>query len=679
MNDQDIWQSAVRAHQDGQIQHAKTEYEKLVAAEPPHTGACYMLGRLYSDLNEIELAREHFARARAMSPEWIDPTLALVRLETAEKNYDDAEAALKVANAIHGTSAQYHEVAAELLEASGSLQSAIRALEFAITLNDATPNTLLALADILRRGGLLPDALKIYSRSMGYPETLKIAAINSAGIHQRMGNAAEAARHYLLASPEQSSEEWVFQYADALRDAGHIEAWIASATRIASTLPNDKSALRLNLEIASFQGNYSEIEQSIANLRKSNPADTATWLEIALLRLHYDHTAVDSKVFYANLDRSAAMPQLPAPTVALNARSENGTRPLRIGYIGADFRDHVMGRMALAMLENRDRVSHKAICYALNAKEDAFTQRFLATADGYVRCAAGTDDAIAAKIAADRLDILVDLSGPTSGSRPGVLARKPAPVQITHVGAAGPIGLSAVDYKLTDSLCDLPENQEYLIEKLLPMAGCCYPVPKYPLPTAGVTKADLELEGKIVIGAFYSYMKLSERCVRLWKRLLDDIPNGVLLFSPLDPKLKVAYENIMRAAEIPAAQFRFIPSGPTEAERLARYRVVDFVIDSMPYGGVNGTLEALYMGVPVVTLLGSHHSERTSASMMTHLGVTDTIAQSPSQYVQIARKLANEPPFRTDVSTRIRARWPKFVDPTDYARRWEAVLRKVAR
>jgi protein O-GlcNAc transferase len=211
------------------------------------------------------------------------------------------------------------------------------------------------------------------------------------------------------------------------------------------------------------------------------------------------------------------------------------------------------------------------------------------------------------------------------------------------------------------------------------MDGCCYPVPKYPLPTHGLTKSDLQLDGKVVIGAFYTYMKLSERCVKLWKRVLDEIPNGVLLFSPLDPKLKVAYENIMRAAEIPAAQFRFIPAGPTEAERLARYRVVDFVLDSMPYGGVNGTLEALYMGVPVVTLLGKHHSERTTTSMLTHLGVPDTVAQTPDDYIALAKRLVTDPTWRADVSSRIRARWPKFADPTDYARRWEALLRKVAR
>jgi predicted O-linked N-acetylglucosamine transferase (SPINDLY family) len=582
-----------------------------------------------------------------------------------------------------------HRVAAGHFILKRDFSSALDALSQIKALGQSKLEDELNKAWVLRASGRLREAADQYHEHFNKTESSAQIAAITAACYFAANLPENAVPYYRLLQDTPFEGDCLSNYIDALYAAGHYDEWAQIIRNKAGLLaPDSLLRIRTSLELARFEGAFKEISNLIETIgdalaQDANEKTDDELSQLSHLALFTDRpVSVDQKIyrlrdFWFTTQQQAAVStwfQRDETKPALGIQSQK-----RIGYISADFRSHVIGAMFQNVLRGHDRVSFKTYIYSLSRVEDSTTQSYIANTDVFNRCAPADDATIAAKIAADKIDILVDLSGPTAGSRPGVLARKPAPVIITHVGAAGPIGLSAVDYKLTDSICDLPENQEYLIEKLLPMDGCCYPVPKYPLPTQGLTKADLQLEGKVVIGAFYTYMKLSERCVKLWKRVLDEIPNGVLLFSPLDPKLKVAYENIMRAAEIPAAQFRFIPAGPTEAERLARYRVVDFVLDSMPYGGVNGTLEALYMGVPVVTLLGKHHSERTTTSMLTHLGVPDTVAKTPDEYIAQAKRIATDPVWREDLSSRIRARWPKFADPTDYARRWEALLRKVAR
>jgi protein O-GlcNAc transferase len=682
MATENTWETAIQLHKAGAVQDAAMIYENILRKNPEDARAMFMLGKLRQEAGDLRKAAEYFQTAAQLEKNWLEPAAELVRTFAANAQFQDVDLMMAALALNHAHNARFHELSSEILLLIGNPKAAVTAIATAATCANADGNTYLLFGDQLRNAGEFLKAIEQYAKSAVYEETRSAALINAAGSYQIVGDFSSAVSKYGEVDRSSTADgSWLVSYIEALRQADQIDQWLYEIANLPAPTKTTPTGLRLVAERAQFMGQFRENQEAIHALNISvTKEDPLGYQEAMLVRLQFDAVSEEHRVFYRNF--SSHFPTNLSENIGRNAQSSQsakGAIALRVGYIGADFRDHVMGRMALSIIENRTRATHKAYCYALNSSEDATSARFISESDGYRRCASADDIAISKQIVADKIDILIDLSGPTAGTRPGVLARKPAPVIITHVGAAGPIGLSAVDYKLTDSICDLPENQEYLIEKLLPMDGCCYPVPKYPLPTQGLTKTDLQLDGKVVIGAFYTYMKLSERCVKLWKRVLDEIPNGVLLFSPLDPKLKVAYENIMRAADIPAAQFRYIPAGPTEAERLARYRVVDFVLDSMPYGGVNGTLEALYMGVPVVTLLGKHHSERTTTSMLTHLGVPDTVAQTPDEYIAHAKRIATDPAWSEDLSSRIRARWPKFADPTDYARRWEALLRKVAR
>ena len=268
-----------------------------------------------------------------------------------------------------------------------------------------------------------------------------------------------------------------------------------------------------------------------------------------------------------------------------------------------------------------------------------------------------SDRDAALQIATDDLDVLVDLSTHTKGARPGILAYKPARVQITHVASAGTVGLRTIDYKLTDHHADVPGDQAFQIETLLPMDGCVYPYRHVaPAATHPFDRGPLGIPADaVLIGAFVSPLKLSRRCLMLWRDVLARIPRARLAFSPVDPALRASYERLLAAAGIGTDRLLFLPQGRNDAENQARYALIDFVLDPMPYGGVNGTLEALDMGVPVVTLQGRRHAERTSYSILANLGVTATVAASGGEYVGLAQRLATDAAFMRDVRAAIRA------------------------
>ena len=218
-----------------------------------------------------------------------------------------------------------------------------------------------------------------------------------------------------------------------------------------------------------------------------------------------------------------------------------------------------------------------------------------------------------------------------------------------------------------------------MIERLLPIEGCVYPFRHVePAPGEVFRRDTLRIaQDAIVLGAFVTPMKLSRRCLRLWAEVLRRVPSAVLAISPMRAELATAFRHLFAAGGIPRERIVVVPQGRNEAENQARYRLVDFVLDPMPFGGVNGTLEALDMGVPVVTLCGKRHGERTSYSILTNLGVTDTIASSGSEYIELAVRLGRDDAFMQSVRERIRAglRQSRLTDMDAHVRSLETAYR----
>jgi len=365
----------------------------------------------------------------------------------------------------------------------------------------------------------------------------------------------------------------------------------------------------------------------------------------------------------------------------LAAPRASRSKPMRVGYLSADFRDHVMGRLVLEVLSRHDseRFAVHAYSLALRELEDALTEKVQGCCASFVRLD-GADNATAARrIADDGLDILVDLMGHSGSSRPGVLLYKPAPVIITHLGSHGPVGLQQVDFKLSDREVDLPDAERYQIERSLPLERCVLPVRRVAPAARGPSREGLGVApSAVVFGVFVSLLKLSPRCLALWRNILDRVPGAVLAFSPRRESERALYLRRLASFGIPAERVAFIPWTLDDATDRARYRLVDLVLDTLPYTGGDTTAAALDMHVPVITRVGERPAERMTWSLLSHLGVTDTAARTDEEYVEIACRLARDANARAVVSSAIAARLPAsgLADFDAYTRALESTFER---
>ena len=385
---------------------------------------------------------------------------------------------------------------------------------------------------------------------------------------------------------------------------------------------------------------------------------------------------------YRTYDRLQQARQRGLPPLA---RARADSDPVwRIGYLSADFRDHVMGKLLLPVVAAHDRRRFAVRAYALAPPEnsDALTAQWKDAVDEFVNVAALDDRAAAEAIAADDLDLLVDLMGHSAYARPGILRSKPARIVVTHLGSHGAVGLSQVDYKITDRYADTAATARWQLEAQLPIDVCVLPLRHVaPAPDPALARAQLGLpEDGIVFGAFVGILKLSTRCINVWRRVLDAVPGSVLAFSPQRDEDRRAIERRLAGFGVTASRLAFLPCRRgDDAFNRARYALIDVALDTMPYTGGDTTAAALDGGVPVVTRVGGRHAERMGYSILMHLGLTQTIAQTDDGYVELAVRLASDRAFRDGVRAAVAAamRDPAVTDPARYVRALEAAYQSV--
>jgi predicted O-linked N-acetylglucosamine transferase (SPINDLY family) len=282
-------------------------------------------------------------------------------------------------------------------------------------------------------------------------------------------------------------------------------------------------------------------------------------------------------------------------------------------------------------------------CYHTGVDEDDLSARLRSRAHHWRAVARLSPDDLEKTLRADRLDLLVELSGHSDGHRLTVVARRVAPVQVSYLGYPNTTGLAAVDYRITDAQADPPGECDALhTERLvrLPETFLCYAP-----PFAGETVAQppVRSRGRVTFGSFNNFAKLSASNIALWARVLDAVPGATLLIKTgglQDPGLRRLVLERFRAVGIDGARLEL--AAPTESieAHMRSYDRVDIALDSFPYHGTTTTMDALWMGVPVVTLRGDRHASRVSASILHTLGLGEMVAESAQDYVRIAHRLA---------------------------------------
>jgi protein O-GlcNAc transferase len=670
--------SAVEAHRSGDPAAARAAYERVLAAQPDHAPTLHLLAAVHREQRDLDASNALLARALVQAPRFADARAAAARI-ARDRGQVEEGLALVDAGLVHQPHSEpLWRVRGELELArhDGVAAEAAFANTLAQKPTDVEANYNFGVA--LQKQGRRDEAARAYQRALAFDPGFPDAHFNLAVVFQETGHPAAAISAYRAVLERDPRRVGAYKnLGEALLAAGRIDDWLANFRRFEAQCPEALPLAVQALEACQYAADAPALERYLEGLRRerfraADAAELTDSLEQLLyLLLFFD--VEPQMLFRFAQTYTATAPQTYGPPLPRAATRRPGR--IRVGYLSADLRNHVMGKMMWQALRHHDRGRFEIHLYSTSTVRDDWTDRFASIADRFEVVAGLSERDAAMRIAADDLDLLVDLSGHTKGGKPGVLARKPARVQITHVASAGSVGLDTVDFKLTDAYADVPDNQQSMIETLLPMQGCVYPYRRIEPAAAHPFDRTRHRIAKdaVVIGAFVTPMKLGRRCLSLWRDVLERVPRGLLAFSPTHPALRPVFERLCAAAGIARNRLLFLPQGRDDAENQARYALVDFVLDPMPFGGVNGVLEPLDAGVPVVTLMGKRHGERSAYSILANLGVTDTVAQGGREYVDIAVRLAEDSGFMRDVRRAIRAglRSSALVDMPTHTRNLE--------
>lgn len=323
--------------------------------------------------------------------------------------------------------------------------------------------------------------------------------------------------------------------------------------------------------------------------------------------------------------------------------SRNPNRRLNVGYVSPDFCGHSVSYFFEPILDGHDRQAVQVYGYGNIPCPDQVTEHLKGKFDHYRNICGLDDDKVAEMIERDGIDILVDLAGHTSGNRLGVFARKPAPIQVTYLGFPDTTGMEQIDYRLTDELSDPPEAQQFHTEKLifLPSGFLCYKPPGFAPPVEPLPAIE---RGYFTFGSFNNNCKIQPDIIRLWAKILNEKGKSRLLLKfggGDDEAVRNHYLEQFRSLGISANRVKICGRKPT-IEHLKLYGEVDIALDTFPYNGTTTTCEAMWMGVPTLSLVGEVHSSRVGLSILSRVGLRDFAASTPDEYVGKALAFSGE-------------------------------------
>lgn len=331
-------------------------------------------------------------------------------------------------------------------------------------------------------------------------------------------------------------------------------------------------------------------------------------------------------------------------------------RKLRIGYISPDFRMHPVGCFVWPLVNDHNSAEFEVFGYGNVAKPDDFTERFANTFHGYRNVFDLEDAALVDRIRKDKIDVLIDLAGHTNHNRLTALAHRPAPIQVSYLGYPGTTGMQQIDYRLTDKLVNLPESHEFYTEELVyvPTPFAAYHFTDLP-PVASLP---CQRNGYVTFGAFKNNCKINAKVIALWAEIMKANVNSRLILrftSGHNPNVRTHY---MRQFErLGIARDRIEIGGRLAfTNHLRQYDRVDIGLDTFPFNGHTTTCDALWMGVPMISLTGDSFASRLGLCLLKSVGLEFFATASEEEYVAKATALARNPDSLAKIRASMRDR-----------------------
>ncbi len=662
--------------------------ESLLAVQPQHAQALNLLGVIayvqerYDDA--IRFARE----AIELKPEWAAPHNNLGNALLAQDDFVTAQKSFRQALRCDPEYAEAWCNLALLLNRDGQYEEAEQAARTAIRIKPDFAGAISNLGSILINLGRIAEGVQTYRKALELQPDLIEAQINLAAAVEEPGRLVGAMGHFQnILQHHPNSYSALMRLAQGHLALGEFDQAEDYVKRVLELQPESLDAHILLATIAIKQG---LIQRALDLNRKAQAIGAGQGAAImSIFQSLYDGKN-DSAYIYEMI-RTFVRNSLSEPTLLTHDQKtmsylplsrRESSRKLRIGYVSKDFVRHSVACFLEPIITHHDRDRFFICCYANLFHPDQVTERFKQHADLWREIALVNDDDLEKQIHEDEIDVLVDLSGYTAGSLLSLFARKPAPVQVTYLGFPATTGLSTIDYRLVDAVTDPASDEDrFYTESLWRLPGCFLTYQPLANAPAAVSPPFLK-NGYITFGSFNTAPKATEDVVEIWSRILKCVPGSRLMLKSMtfaSERGKAYYQSLFEKQGLGADRVELFDWHPDPTGHLGLYSKVDIALDTFPYNGTTTTCEALWMGVPVITLKGHRHLSRVGTSLLTQLDLTELIADSVDDYVQCAINLANDPDqlIALRAGMRERMRVSPLLDHAGFTRRLEDAYREM--
>lgn len=631
----------------GQWAEAIANFNRALTLDPNHLEAHYNLGNLLRHHHQWAQAAQHYRQYLALNPNDATAHHYLGSVLLSQRQMSEAVKCYQQALALNPNDAEINHNLGYALAQWGKFSKAVDCYQRALALAPNNAQTHKNLGDVLRIQGHLDKAMVAYQQALALNPNDADTYNNLGTVFSQMGYLSKATR--------------CFQQAlQLVPDFSEVGSNLASSLLYQGFIPQAIS-------------HYQQILAARPNaLTHSN----------LLLACQYQ-TDVDLTTLFSahqQFNQQYVLPLAASIQPHLNDRYQQ--RKLKIGYISTDFHKHSVAYFIEPVLVQHDHEQFEIVCYDNNTTTDKVTQRLKKSVDQWINCVGWSDEELAEKIRQTAIDILVDLGGHTNQNRLLVFARKPAPVQITYLGYPSTTGLTTIDYRITDNYVD-PEgktdsfNAEQLIR--MPNSYFCYRPDDDSPP---INSLPALKKKQITFGSFNNYAKLNANILASWAQILQRVPGAKLLLkarSLNDPDTRQRLKQELIALGIDSGRLILANYADSTVAHLKYYHQIDIALDSYPYHGATTTCEALWMGVPVVTLGGERPASRMGLSILSALGLTELIADTPTEYIEIGVNLANDMSYLQKLRAGLRHKMQTspLMDDKNFTRQLEIAYRQV--
>ena len=626
----------------GRFEEAEAAFHKALELDPNHQDAMTNLGNLYRATQRPEQAETAYNQALGKAPDNVNALYNLGLLLTELERLDEAEAAFRLSLKIQPDQADVYSDLGNVLMDRLRLDEAEQAYRKAIALLPDYADAYCNLGMLLLERGRADEATAALRRALelapGHTEALNSLA-NQLSLSRRFDEAEDVYRKGLATHPD--SADLHNNYGNMLRESHRFAEAEAAYREAVSLQPDYGHALGQAVSCARSRYDWSRAAadaQAVIQALEEGMTGIPALMVLSLPETRPEHHLMAG----ALTAKQSLKPYLEMPPL-IDPALHRAHERLRIGYLSAEFHEHAVMHLLTGVFEMHDRDRFEIHAYSIGPhREDAYRKRIKQACEFFhdLRPIGKTD--AAQRIAADEIDILVDLSGHTGDSRPAITALRPAPVIVNWLGYPGTLGLPRLgDYIIGDAVLTPLEHAGHYSETLAWMPYCYQP--NDPKLIIGAKPKRLEAglpEEGLVFCSFNQAYKLTPAAFTIWCKLLDAVPGSILwLLCPGDAS---AIDNLLREASdrgIAPERLIFGPKLPMP-EHLARLQLADLALDTFPYGfGATGST-ILRAGVPMITLLGDSYVSRMAASQLHAVGLPELVTTCTEDYFSLARDLA---------------------------------------